>query len=358
MTRRLLAAVVLAFGLGGCTNVKRTAAPHPAKTPGETLVVNPATLKSGAAPHIAWADGRRLTGKRAVLPAHLDEFAQTRQLLVSRDVDGNVFAYAPEGPVGTTPIGHATGGLAVNAERNLVAWIAPDGSPTVLQEGAAKPIELPEPEGGIDGGDAEAVLGHDCFNGPETVEGAGCSVFYRTTGAKPRSFVTSNHGFAVEADDHGRIKGLADADNDAVVGWTRLVDGLRFCSAIISLPSEDGKRGPSWTTCDHLPLAFSPDGKHLVATQPEGFEGLGASLLAVLDRQTGRPILEGRSDEKTQAFVTQLVWEDDDHLLAVVFQQGVWSIVRVGLDGSMEVAAKSAGNQDEVEDPFTLSVQP
>jgi hypothetical protein len=98
-------------------------------------------LKTGAKPRIAWSKGTLLDGDptKNVLPAHVDQFAVTKQLMVSRDTDGHVYAYAPEGPRGTTPIGEATGRIAINAERNLVAWIAPDGSPTVLQEGEARP---------------------------------------------------------------------------------------------------------------------------------------------------------------------------------------------------------------------------
>ena len=45
-----------------------------------------------------------------------------------------------------------------------------------------------------------------------------------------------------------------------------------------------------------------------------------------------------RSKPARQATVQTFVWEDDTHLLATVYQQGEWSVVRFGLDGSMEVA--------------------
>ena len=171
-------------------------------------------LTVGAAPKIAWSRGTSLNGDDAkkVLPAKLDQFVETKQLLVMRDVDGNVFAYSPDGPTSKTPIGKATGDLAVNDERNLVAWIAPDGSPTVLQEGEAKPATLLSQQGVTDG-DAVAVRGHDCFNGPETVEGAGCSVYFRSRGEKPQSFVASNHGFVEAIGDANTPIQLQDADD-------------------------------------------------------------------------------------------------------------------------------------------------
>lgn len=318
-------------------------------------------LEHGEPPAIAWSSGTLLNGdeSRDVLPAAIDQFAETTQLLVIRDVEGRVFAYSPDGPVGTEPIGQATGGLAINAERNLVAWIAPDGSPMVLQEGQARPAQLEQPAGGISGGDAIAVLGHDCFNGPETVQGAGCSVYYRADGEPTRSFVTSNHGFAAPADEAGRIRGAQDADEDAVVGWTRLTADQRACSALSSRPAAAGTPGSAWRTCTHLPLQFSPDGTHVLATQPEGFEGAGAGEITVLDRATGKALMTLRNSATSQAFVVSMTWEDDEHVLAVVNQGLTWAIVRVGLDGTLEYAGDPVVPSEELERiPFHLAVQP
>jgi hypothetical protein len=354
----LMLAVLLVAVLSACGSET----PDPPTTPAPSvaqpkdLVLEIRKLPHGDAPKIAWASGTLLNGDESmdVLPAGLDQFAQTKQLLVMRDVDGQVFAYAPEGPTSTTPIGEATGDLAINAERNMVAWIAPDGSPTVLQEGHAKPVTLPAPEGGIDGGDAVAVLGHDCFNGPETVEGAGCSVVFRARGEKARSFVASNHGFVEPVD---AIKGVQDADDDAMIGWTTLVDDMPACSALKASNGEQGK--PGWKTCDHLPLEFSPDGTRVLATQPEGFEGAGAGELTVVDRKTGKPQLTLKNDAASQAFIVQMAWEDDDHVLAVVNQGIDWAIVRVALDGSMEYAGDPVRPAKELDHlPFHLAVQP
>lgn len=311
-------------------------------------------LANGDAPEIAWAKGALLNGDPAkdILQKNVDQFARTKQLLVMRDVEGNVFAYAPEGPKGTEPIGTATGRLAVNAERNMVAWVEPDGSPTVLQEGHAKPVTLPKPDG-VEGGDAVAVLGSDCFNGPETVEGAGCSVYLRVHDEEPRSFVASNHGFVESADDE--IPHLADADDHGIVGWTETF-GMETCSKYVERGTAEGE-GNSWKTCKHMPLSFSPDGKRVLATHEIGFEGLGTGELTILDRATGKSKLTLRNNEKSQAFIVDMTWEDDDHVLAVAFQQGKWAIIRVGVDGAMELAVKPAAGED-TDIPFKLAVQP
>jgi len=317
-------------------------------------------LTVGGAPKIAWSQGTLLNGdaSKDVLPAKLDQFVETDQLLVMGDVDGKVFAYAPDGPTSTTPIGKSTGELAVNDERNLVAWIAPDGSPTVLQEGEAKPATLLN-QAGVTAGDAVAVLGHDCFNGPETVEGAGCSVYFRARGEKPRSFVASNHGFVEEIGGSGSPMHLQDADDSGEVGWTTLNEDQTTCSTYTGRETLDADTAKSWKTCDHMPLAFSPDGKHVLATASHGYEGLGASSLTILDRATGKPQLTLRNNAKSQAAIVDMAWEDDEHVLAVVTQKLDWGIIRVSVDGSVELADQRIRSTEELESiPYRLAVQP
>jgi hypothetical protein len=317
-------------------------------------------LTVGAPPKIAWSRGTALNGDKTkdVLPPKLDQFVQTKQLLVMRDTEGNVFAYSPDGPASKTPIGKATGALAANAERNLVAWIAQDGSPTVLQEGEAKPAALLG-QAGVTAGDAVAVLGHDCFNGPETVEGAGCSVYFRAEGEKPQSFVSSNHGFVEAIGDANSPVQLQDADETGEVGWTTLNEDQTTCSTYWGHETLDADTAKTWKTCDYMPLAFSPDGKHVLATASHGYEGLGASSLMILDRVTGKPRFTLKNNAKSQAAIVDMVWEDDAHVLAVVAQKLDWGVIRVGLDGSVELAAERIHPSEELESiPYRLSVQP
>jgi hypothetical protein len=357
---RLAVLVAAALVVLTACGTQQRADPAPARTtsaPTKLGTLSLDGLNVADAPRITWSRGTSLGGDDAkkVLPAKLDQFVETKQLLVMRDVDGNVFAYAPDGPTSTTPIGEATGSLAVNVERNLVAWIAPDGSPTVLQEGEAKTAVLPK-RGGVTAGDAVAVLGHDCLSGPETVEGAGCSVYFRAHGEKPQSFVASNHGF-VEAIGEGVH--LQDADESGEVGWTTLNEDQTTCSTYRGHETLDADTAKTWRTCDFMPLTFSPDGKHILATSAHGYEGLGASSLTILDRETGRPRLTLSNNAKSQAAVVDMVWEDDAHVLAVVAQKLDWGVIRVGLDGSVELADERLHPSAELESiPYRLSLQP
>ena len=108
-----------------------------------------------------------------------------------------------------------------------------------------------------------------------------------------------------------------------------------------------------------MPLTFSPDGKHILATASHGYEGLGASSLTILDRATGKPQFTLKNNEKSQAAIVDMVWEDDEHVLAVVAQKLDWGIIRVGLDGSVELADERIRQTEELESiPYRLAVQP
>jgi WD40 repeat protein len=359
--RSIVAAAASLLALSACGETPG-ADPTPSATssPAKPTSLELDGLAVGAAPKIGWSRMTALNGDatKKVLPADVDDFAETKQLLVVKDLDGNVFAYSPDGPIGTTPIGKATGTLAVNDERNLVAWIAPDGSPTVLQEGEARPASL-LPQAGVTTGDAVAVHGTDCFNGPETVEGAGCSVYFRGQGERPQSFISSNHGFVEPIGDPGTGMQLQDADETGEVGWTTLNEDQTSCSTYRGRETLDADTAKTWRTCDHLPLTFSPDGKHLLATGPHGYEGLGASSLAILDRDTGKPVLTLSNNEKSQAAIIDMVWEDDAHVLAVIVQKWDWGLVRVGLDGTVELADEPIRSDEELaRNPYGLAVQP
>ena len=365
MNPRLIALATTALLTLGACGLSDGDDPKPSASAPSATAPKPSALtldglSVGAAPKVAWSRGASLNGddSQKVLPAKLDQFVETKQLLVMRDVDGNVFAYAPDGPTSTTPIGQATGELAVNEDRDLVAWIAPGGSPTVLQEGKAKPATLPK-QAGVTEGDAVAVLGRDCFNGPETDEGAGCSVYFRARGEKPQSFVASNHGFVEAIGDGDLPVHLQDADETGEVGWTTLNEDQTTCSTYWGRETLDADTAKTWKTCDHMPLTFSPDGKHMLATAPHGYEGLGASSLTILDRSTGKPLVTLRNNAKSQAAITDMVWEDDSHVLAVVVQKLDWGILRVGIDGSVELADERIHPNEELESiPYRLSVQP
>lgn len=93
--------------------------------------------------------------------------------------------------------------------------------------------------------------------------------------------------------------------------------------------------GPVSRSCDWSFDTFSPDGS-LVVGYPSDVDGLGSSQVALIDVETGRPVVEFAA--RGQAFAAGVAWEDESHLLASVYDDDRWQLVRLGLDGSLEIA--------------------
>jgi hypothetical protein len=219
----------------------------------------------------------------------------------------------------------------------VVAFARPDGTPVVVQDGGRGWRELPR-TGGAAGSEVAAVVGEDCRG--QAADG-GCTVFLDQRGEHPRAWVSTTHG-AAGASAH--LTSVADADG-LVAGIAETRPDLSACSAVRT--AEDRL---VWRTCADRFVAFSPDGGRLLATGPVG-DGLGDTGLAVLDARSGDPLVRFRTTRG--AVITRMVWEDDAHVLAVVFDRGLWAVVRAGLDGRVEIAVPPVPGQD-LDSPFVL----
>ncbi len=123
---------------------------------------------------------------------------------------------------------------------------------------------------------------------------------------------------------------ISDASpvSDVLVGMTRYDDG-------VSQPCAGAARDARllWLEkCDLTLEDLSPDGSRVVGYPGEGTPG--QPRLAVLDAETGELLVE--FDGADGAVVQESAWEDDDHVLAVVAQDGDQAILRLGLDGTVE----------------------
>ena len=81
-------------------------------------------------------------------------------------------------------------------------------------------------------------------------------------------------------------------------------------------------------------------------------DGFGQRSVAFLDAKDGTLLHEFTSKGRGPT-VLQTAWEDEDHVLAVVFERGRWSIVRLGVDGSAEIALGPLEGSD-LDRPFVL----
>ncbi len=111
-----------------------------------------------------------------------------------------------------------------------------------------------------------------------------------------------------------------------------------------------------WRTCEHSLGDFAPDGAHLVGTDAY-LDGSGRSTVALLDSATGDPVVTYDVDTRAGDLIADWVWEDDEHLLLTVHSDGDWQVVRVGLDGTQEVATDAVPGED-FESSLVLAQQP
>ena len=230
-------------------------------------------------------------------------------------------------------------GFVVSAGGQVGAFVQPDGTPVVVQDGTA--YELPRiPRSGLQ---PVAVVGEDCT---PRAENTGCAVWVKGEGDKPETWVSSTDGAVGPA--RPDFWSIADVvDGELIAGITDVKDdGISTCSAVTRFDDDT----PLWNVCGHHPVAFSPDASRLLS-EADG-DGFASTGLAVYDAETGDPLLE-LSTEREASLPQALIWEDATHVLATVFEKGRWAILRIGLDGSREYAVPPVEGED-LESPFRL----
>ena len=186
--------------------------------------------------------------------------------------------------------------------------------------------------------DAVAVSSEDCQEGRSS--DAGCTVFVNAVGEQTQAWASTSHGFSDRYDEE--VQQLTAWSPVSYAGITDVNDDLTTCSAV----RDAATLSTQWKTCDHRLLAYSPDAAHLLGVGSIG-DGFADGQVAILDASDGSVLVDLRSDEQHQTGALQLAWEDDSHALMVTYAYGEWSVVRLGLDGSLEYAVPPrAGSQD------------
>jgi len=226
--------------------------------------------------------------------------------------------------------------FAVSDGGNVAAFVEPDGTVVAVQDRGTQSFELGTIPRGT-GFTAVAVDYEDCS------EGAACNVYAATRGGEPETYLLQP-GTTPKALSPA-LAHTTDVSSGRFAGFTSISD-TGSCSAV-----RDAKLTTLWKSCDHRLLAFSPDGKHLLASGAYG-DGMGDGELAVLDSDNGKVVLDLKT--AAEGVLTQMVWEDDEHLLAVMHQPGRWAVLRIGLDGSREYAVEPVKAEDDTASPFVL----
>jgi hypothetical protein len=346
-----MAACVLAIAVPTVlitVNHDGTREPSPAPAPKvDSSPISLDGLKTGEEPEVGWMQGKVWHGPGG------REYEWDQADVIAAAPVGDALLVATSDPQGqranlVPPVSDEAqtvtswpmeGGFAVSADGNAAAFVKPDGTPVLVQDSGGTTDTMPTiPRGS--GFSAVAVTGENCN---EAAAAAGCAVWVNSSGRKPEAWVSTSHGSADtprpqlrSADDvsgSGILAGMTSANDDGSCSSAGPVDGEA-----------------TWSTCRHQLGSFSPDDKHLSAF-PAYYDGAGSSELAVLDAATGDVELDLHTTQ--DGYVRQVVWEDDEHLLAIVGEGTRAAILRIGLDGSREYAVPPTAT-DPYESPFVL----
>lgn len=339
------AAVVAAIAVPGAllTRTHEHTAPDPARRLPTIERIGLATLPVGARPATGWLQDRTWHasgGDTVRVPAGARAVAALGDGVVAALTDdtGESTAVVVRGDGGLDRLGPMSGGLATSPKGGVVAFVGPR-SVTAVQDGT----ETTETSlGGLDRGpdtsyDAVAVSGEDCRNGHP------CAVFVNDVGAHPH--VTAAVTATADLAAIPRIRTLTGVSTDGLLAGITKVTDDGTCSEV--------QRGGTalWRTCDARLLAFTPDGRHLLGSSAYA-DGLGDTALKTFDARTGRPGLDLSTEDG--ATITQMRWEDDEHLLAVVQQDQRWGVLRIGLDRTVEYAVAPVAGSSDDPSPFLL----
>ena len=296
-------------------------------------------LTRGSAPRIPYLRGRgvdegdgrwrlvRADGTRLRVPVGYYDFATLGRGAIGTlgtEAGVRIDRVGPAGRLLRSRTGYEHYGLVTTPDRSIVGYLGDDERLVVLEDDGRRRLEMARVRGADRPG---ALLGRGTCR--EQSGGGGCTAFLdsrRDTGAR----YTTSHGIV---DSVPGLLSVTDVDRRGrLVGLT---EKRPRCSGLL--------RGPSgrlaWHTCDHDLTAFSPDGRHVLGTRGR----FDPTKVAVYDRagdvvasRSFRSAFGGGHDRR----LTDVAWESRRHLLAVVYSEGGWSILRLGLDGSVERVTK------------------
>jgi hypothetical protein len=263
------------------------------------------------------------------------------------DDEGNAFVDFLDADGDVTGSDPSTGFLAVSGDGTAAAYATPDGElmtvtpedgPTALVDREALPDGILSPV---------AVIGSDSCD--QDAEGGGCAVYFNSDDVEEQAAWSATAKGIV-----GQVPGLlslAAMSPDQSFSGTTSVSDTGSCSALV------GPGGSQlWDTCDHTLGAFSPDGRYVIG-HPAYQSGIGDSSVAILDAGTGDLLAEFRNSQKHQSFINNVVWDTDSTLLATVFEEGSWSLMRMTAGGELTSVLDGIGDDMDAV-PLQLATRP
>lgn len=307
--------------------------------PRHGFVVGTEWRRDGARVAIATKRGTAIsevfTMADGLLLATRDRFGSTHVSVVSEDgslgptweVDGDTFFPS----------------AVVSDDGRLGAFVQIGGRAVVVQDGGRTATELTAPEEAFDIGFAPvSVTGTDC-----TGTTADCVVLVHGLAAEGNDLTATTWTVRPSRSAAPGPPGIAEvrtvSSDGMVAGTVKVIqDGDGSCTGVA-----DEAGTVLWTSCRDRISSFSPDSRHVLATTSAAF-GSGDHELTVFDARTGTERMRLKTARNVGIY--GMVWEDDDHVLAVVSEwtedrsgehaDERWGILRIGLDGSREYAVQ------------------
>jgi hypothetical protein len=310
-------------------------------------------LKDGAPPKVGyWADGMAYGGPHPIpLTPQPAYFARTPGgFLYTQPSDGGDLTAHFIGDDGTVldQSWSIAGGFGVSPYGNVVAFATTNGHVVAVQDGGSRYFDL----GLLPNVSAEhswsvvAVTGENCSGRSEDTD---CTVYAEDNGVTQFVAKISPHQDSVVV--HPSLKNLIGVNPNGLVAGTTSISDTGSCSVVL-----DNTDKQLWKTCDYSFDMFSPDGRFLLGG-PAYRDGSGDGSVAVLDATTtsgGKDALVSDLSTASGAVVVNKVWEDATHYLAVVGQGNKWGVVRIGLDGSRELALPVVQGTDDGNSTYVL----
>lgn len=225
--------------------------------------------------------------------------------------------------------------LVVNADHTVAAYLEPSGNLMTLWDPNAGAEGRVAMETGLSTSVSPTAVvgGPSCYEAPK---GDGCTVYFSYGDAETPPQAADSHGITDQF-VNGPAIGVEDVTETGIALVQKSYSDQGSCNGIYDL----AKGAYTWETCDYFLLDANRTGTHVAATHPY-LDGIGNGWVVILDA-AGNEVVRVTPSE---GYVGRQVWEDDDSLLATVYDQGEWSVWRLNTDGTKEQAlgGSRAGN--------------
>ena len=234
-------------------------------------------------------------------------------------------------------------GLAISPDHSIVSWLDDRERPHDLEGRGSRELTLPRVPKGDEVG---AVSGAKTCK-EQAPEGGGCTIFVNAA---------RNHGVFVST-SHGIVDRIGPMLHVTDVSQRGRVTGL-VSRATKTAPACWGVFGPAghrvWQTCRYHLDGFGNDGRRVLGEHRQTkWDSIDRFAIFRHDGSIARAYTFRPGPRRS---LTRLTWEDSTHLLGVLRVGATWSIVRIGVGGTVEYAVPPVAAVNEFT-PFALPIR-